>query len=75
MSEKDIPALEQSEDQKKITAFLQEYGELVKKHSIDFATYPQYQPSQAVPGTWETRISITPIKVDTTEKKDAPLLS
>lgn len=49
------------DDTKDFQAFLDEYGELVKKHKIDFATYPMYVPDQA--GAFHTVIRNTPVRV------------
>lgn len=70
MSDKDISTSEQEVNEQK-EAFLKEYGELVKKHQIDFATYPQYVPS-ATQGMWETRVITVPISI---KQVEAPLLS
>ncbi len=67
MSDKDIQSSEQEENERK-EAFLKEYGELVQKHQVDFATYPQYVPSQTVKGMWETRCITVPISIKTEEK-------
>ena len=47
------------EDKKKIDEFLKEYGELVKKHEVDFINFPMYQPNKD--GHWETVIQTRPI--------------
>ena len=44
--------------------FIKEYGELVAKHSIDFATYPQWVPD----GQGGFRTIVQTQAVDTTPK-------
>lgn len=50
-----------SDDEKKtrVSAFLKEYGELVKKHDVDFANYPMYVPDGQ--GGFKTMIQTTPV--------------
>lgn len=50
------------EAQKRVDAFLKEYGQLVEKHKVDFANYPLYIPDGA--GGFKTLVQSTP--VDTT---------
>jgi hypothetical protein len=33
-------------NQTKIDEFLKEYGELTKKHGVDFVSYPMYHPDK-----------------------------
>ena len=36
----------QKEVQERIKAFLAEYGELTKKHKVDFVSFPMFQPNE-----------------------------
>lgn len=47
------------EEKKAIEAFLEEYGELVKKHEIDFVNYPMWQPDGQ--GGWKMLVQTTPV--------------
>lgn len=48
-------------ENKKIQKFLEEYGELTKKHGVDFAAYPVYVPNDK--GTFDLTIQTQPIEV------------
>lgn len=50
---------------KKIQDFMAAYGELTKKHGVDFIAIPEYVPNQR--GTFE--LTIRTIPVETQEKK------
>lgn len=50
-------------------AFLKEYGELVEKHNIDFATYPVFVPSQSEPGAFKVVVQNTPVDISNAPKK------
>lgn len=66
----EVPApSETSENEKndRINAFIKEYGELVTKHKIDFATYPVYIPDGQ--GWFKTGIQNTPVDVTNSPKK------
>jgi hypothetical protein len=47
-------------------SFIKEYGELVKKHQIDLATFPMFVPNKD--GGFDIKIQNT--LVDISEKKD-----
>lgn len=47
--------------------FIKEYGELVAKHQMDFATYPMWQPDQN--GGFRTVIQSTPVDVSGQQMK------
>lgn len=36
--------IDQEELNERVNAFIKEYGELVQKHKVDFATYPMWIP-------------------------------
>ena len=55
---------QQAEVQKRSETFLAEYGELTKKHNIDIAAYPVYQPD----GQGGFRTVIQQSCVDTTNQ-------
>lgn len=63
MSTENVSKNSEQEHEEKINSFLKEYGELVQKHQIDFASYPQYVPSSANPGEWGVKIVTVPISV------------
>ncbi len=42
-------------------AFMKAYGELVEKHKMDFANYPQWVPDSA--GGWKTIMQSVPVDV------------
>lgn len=46
--------------------FIKEYGELVKKHNIDFATYPQFVPD----GQGGFKVIIQNSPMDVTPKEE-----
>ncbi len=52
------------------TAFMKEYGELVEKHQIDFATYPVFIPDGQ--GGFKIVVQSTPIDIS---KKPEPLIA
>lgn len=39
---------EQDDYKQRAEAFIKEYGELVKKHDVDFSSYPQLVPKDGV---------------------------
>lgn len=49
------------ENNEKVKEFVKEYGELVKKHQIDFAVYPVYVPDGK--GGFQTVVQQTPVDV------------
>ncbi len=59
MSEDIKPEVAQPESP--ASAFLAEYGDLVKKHGFDFASYPVYVPDGQ--GAFKTVIQSTPVDV------------
>ncbi len=52
---------------KRQEAFIKEYGELVEKHKLDFATYPVFTPD----GTGGFKVVIQNTPVDTTNMPKA----
>lgn len=57
----------EEERKEKGTAFMKEYGELVEKHQIDFATYPVFIPDGA--GGFKIVVQSTPIDISNQPKK------
>lgn len=55
-----------SEAQERASSFVKEYGELVKKHNIDFAAFPQYVPD----GNGGFRTVVQNVPVDITKKEE-----
>ncbi len=47
------------ETKKEIDAFMTEYGELVKKHQVDFASYPMWIPDGQ--GGFKCIVQSTPV--------------
>lgn len=54
------------------TNFMKEYGELVEKHKMDFASYPTYVPNGH--GGFETIIQNTPVDI-TNQPKKSPFMA
>lgn len=59
----------EEERKEKGTAFMKEYGELVAKHQVDFATYPVFIPDGQ--GGFKIVVQSTPIDIS---KKPEPLI-
>lgn len=55
------PEQEQEERNNRINAFVQEFGELVAKHRVDFAAFPVYTPDGN--GGFRTTLQHTPVDV------------
>ena len=60
----------EEERKEKGTAFMKEYGELVEKHQVDFATYPVFIPDGQ--GGFKIVVQSTPIDLS---KKPEPLIA
>ena len=58
-----------TEEERKVKgeAFMKEYGELVEKHQVDFATYPVFVPDGQ--GGFKIVIQSTPIDISNQPKK------
>lgn len=56
-------SVEQLSKEERAKAFVEEYGELVKKHKIDFATYPTFIPD----GQGGFRVIVQNTPIDMTE--------
>ena len=52
----------------KTEAFIKEYGELVKKHGMDFAHYPMFIPD-GTPSGFKVVLQSTPVEVN--DKQEA----
>lgn len=57
----------EDERKQKGEAFLKEYGELVQKHQVDFATYPVFIPDGQ--GGFKIVVQSTPIDISNAPKK------
>ncbi len=57
------------EKEQRIKDFLKDYGELVTKHKIDFATYPVLTPNEK--GQFSIEVRTTPVDITNQEKKTA----
>lgn len=57
----------EEERKEKGEAFLKEYGELVEKHKIDFATYPVFVPDGQ--GGFKIVVQSTPIDISNVPKE------
>lgn len=57
-------SVEQLSKEERAKAFVEEYGELVKKHKIDFATYPTFIPD----GQGGFRVIVQNTPIDMTEQ-------
>lgn len=51
----------------RVNAFIKEYGELVTKHGVDFATYPTYVPDGQ--GGFKTIVQNTPVDIKNQPRK------
>ncbi len=51
----------------RVDTFLSEYGELVKKHNIDFASYPVFVPDGQ--GGFKVIVQNTPVDISNQPKK------
>lgn len=51
----------EDDKKKKMEIFVKEYGDLVKKHGIDFVTYPVFVPDGK--GGFQIIIQTTPVDV------------
>lgn len=58
--------MEHTKKESKINDFLSEYGELVKKHGIDFASYPVFVPDEN--GAFKIICQTTPIDLSEIKK-------
>lgn len=67
---KDAPVVDEAMERKQ--AFLKEYGELVEKHKIDFATYPVFVPDGA--GAFKVIMQSTPVDM-TNQPKKSPFVA
>lgn len=47
----------------KLQAFVQAYGDLVKLHNVDFATYPMFEPDEQ--GGFKITVKTTPVDLST----------
>lgn len=63
------PAAEAPKDDvnERVQAFLKEYGELVAKHKVDFASYPVYVPDGV--GGFKVVVQNTPVDITNQPKK------
>lgn len=52
---------QKNEQNDRLNAFVTEYGELVQKHKVDFATYPVFVPDGA--GGFKVVVQNTPIDI------------
>lgn len=60
-------AVEKSEVEQRVESFLKEYGELVKKHNVDFATYPVFVPDGQ--GGFKVVVQNTPVDMTAMPQK------
>lgn len=49
------------EQQERVSKFLEEYGELTKKHNVDFVNFPLFTPNK---DKWEISIQTHPMCTD-----------
>jgi hypothetical protein len=62
----------QKDQAERATAFMADYGEIVKKHGMDFASYPVYVPDGA--GAFKVIIQTTPVDI-TASPKASPFVA
>lgn len=53
---------------RRIEAFMKEYGELVAKHRVDFANFPVFIPREDGRGAFDVRVQTVPIDMDELKK-------
>lgn len=53
--------------QKRIDAFIQDYGELRTKHGVDIAAFPLYVPNDK--GTFDLKVQMQPIDIQDQPQK------
>lgn len=70
MAEDDTTDHNSADDRAK--EFVKEYGELVKKHQIDFASYPSFIPDGQ--GGFRVVVQNTPVDI-TNQPKKSPLVA
>jgi hypothetical protein len=63
----EVKELTGEEKTAKLQAFVDAYGELVKEHGIDFATYPAFIPDGA--GGFKITVQNTPVDISNQPKK------
>lgn len=59
--------------QEKATAFLKDYGELVEKHKMDFATYPVFIPDGQ--GGFKIVVQNTPVDLPEPKPTESPFIA
>ncbi len=64
----------EEERKEKGAAFMKEYGELVAKHQIDFASYPVFIPS-GKPGIFEISVQSTPVDISKQPKAEESFIA
>lgn len=76
MSEQEYSAAEEqtkhNEFHQRAEGFIKEYGELVAKHNIDFATYPMFVPDGA--GAFKIVCQNTPVDI-TNQPTKSPFMA
>lgn len=70
MSEATPPKEGVNDFKERAEAFMKEYGELVAKHGVDFASYPVWAPNKDLPGSFITYLQMTPV-----DTKNQPVAS
>lgn len=64
----------QAEDQNtRVNSFLKEYGELVEKHKMDFASYPMWVPDGQ--GGFKTILQNSPVDVSNVPVKSPVIVT
>lgn len=67
MSDEILAEASKNDVNDRVNAFIKEYGELVAKHKIDFATYPVYVPDGT--GGFKVTIQNTPVDITNSPQK------
>lgn len=65
--EKSPEEVKKDEQNERVNLFLKEYGELVAKHGVDFASYPTYIPDGQ--GGFRVVVQNTPVDIKNQPKK------
>lgn len=61
ITQKSPEELEQQEQNDRVNGFIKDYGELVKKYKVDFASYPMFVPDGQ--GAFKILCQSTPVDI------------
>ena len=67
-----MPPTTSPEAQKRVEEFYKEYGKLVEKYQVDFASYPLWVPSGQGDGSFKCVVQSVPVDIANTPRKSPP---